>query len=1186
MRTMNNGVINVIKASAGSGKTYNLARIYIANLLGTPTGATVVLNEQTCDKFKLRKGPMNYHRHLLAITFTNKATNEMKERIIKELYLLSKNEGDFSNDFKVMFEYSDFNDVVVAAQKALKSILFDYANFNVSTIDSFFQNILRNFARELDRDYNYDLQVDDEYATRVAVHEFLLELGDNTPKQAAINQWVKAFILNNINNKEEWNFFGKSGDLEEFASIIHKEFFSKRHADVINYLSDIGNGSKISKVATFRKLIAKAYNDQKDKFDKSIEDLRAFFPAHSIAVSDINQRLTLAKIVNGTVNELGSSEKTFRQYAQSEKALTSVLKAPASKNVLQNDIDDFKKLISKMINHLDRSRFFDNVLHNIWNLGLLGKINEKLEQYRKDTNTILIADTNELIGKALESGAHFIYEHVGNKFNNYMIDEFQDTSEKQYQNFDPLIRESLSKNYSNLIIGDEKQSIYRFRNSDSSLLRDKIDTDFAGYINPGTLKKNYRSFKSIVDFNNGLFEKIINDYTQNAPAYTSLIKTYANISQKKHKKGTGYVTVNFVPNEGGIKSKIFRALPAYINSILERGYKMSEIAILVSMKAEGREIIENIMRYNDSQTGSDKKRRINVISTESLMLMNSPSVKLILSVLRFLEISQYHLPEDNDETINDDFNKFLKRRVSEQRFFRILHDFEASVQNAAKDSDMGELLHQVIEKEREENKDVDYTKQFANYFESSQELMPDKKSQLSNLVNIVDKIIAKYILTSHNSDDNQELENSYILAFVDVVHDFAAKHNGGTIREFLQYWDANPNSFTIGSSSSLDAVNVMTIHKSKGLEFKCIIIPYAHWQIDKLNDVFWIQDHDWIDNCASLGITITDNSLVPPLIPVSTSILNSTGLFNDMVLEEKERCLIDNINKLYVALTRPKEELHVFALGPKSLNELKCDKGIKDIKYTSDLLLKFVPEIQIEEKPAEVKDVAYSLDYIADDTEPSEDVDVEKLNAMSCSFGTQATVTLTDEEDDTAAIVKDYWVSPQVLPVHVTVHQSSSARTDEGLRMHAIFGTIKSEHDFDKAIAFARNNNLLDKNSYWNEDRLTQLIDTIKCDNLLSEWFSDDNVCYNERKISFPSKDEKKAGTFEHRRPDRIVRRPNGDILVIDYKFGTNYTLKVLNKYKKQVSYYVQLMRQMGHHNVVGYIWYPRSGKIERVGID
>lgn len=1183
---MNNGVVNVIKASAGSGKTYNLARIYIANLLGTPTGATVVLNDQTCDKFKLRKGPFNYHRHLLAITFTNKATNEMKERIIKELHLLSKNEGDFSKDFKVMFEYSDFNEVVVAAQKALKSILFDYANFNVSTIDSFFQSILRNFARELDRDYNYDLQVDDEYATSVAVHEFLLELGDNNSKQAAINEWVKAFILNNINNKEEWNFFGKSGDLEGFASIIHKEFFRKRHADVINYLSDIGNGSKISKVATFRKLIAKARNDHKELFKKSIEELREFFPAHSIPVSDINQRLTLAKIVNGTVNELSSSEKTFRGYAQSDKALTSVLKAPSSKNVSQADVEDFKKLISKMIHHLDQSRFFDNVLHNIWNLGLLGKINEKLEDYRKDTNTILIADTNELIGKALESGAHFIYEHVGNKFNNYMIDEFQDTSEKQYQNFDPLIRESLSKSYNNLIIGDEKQSIYRFRNSDPSLLRDRIDKDFTGYIQAGTLKKNYRSFRSIVDFNNCLFEKIIDDYTQNAPSYASLIKTYANISQKKNKKETGYVTVNFVPNEGGVKSNIFRAMPAYINSILERGYKMSDIAILVSMKAEGREIIENIMRYNDSLTGSDKKRRINVVSTESLMLMNSPSVKLILSVLRFLEISQYHMPEDNDDTINDDFKKFLKRRVSEQRFFRILHDFEASVQSAGSDSDMGELLHQVIEKEMNENKDVDYTQQFVNYFELSQELMPDKKAQLSNLVNIVDKIIAKYILTNRNTDDNQELENSYILAFVDVVHDFAAKHNGGTIREFLQYWDSNPNSFTIGSSSSLDAVNVMTIHKSKGLEFKCIIIPYAHWQIDKLNEVFWVQDHDWISHSASLGITIDDNSLVPPLIPISTSTLNSTGLFNDLVLAEKERCLIDNINKLYVALTRPKEELHVFALSSKSQKELKCDKDIKDIKYTSDLLLKFVPEIEINEKSAEVNDVSYTLDYRADDGTSTDDVEIEEIHAQSCSFGTPCSVKTTDDDEDKAAVVKDYWVSPQILPVHVTVHQSNSTITDEGLRMHAIFGIIKSARDFDKAMAFARNNNLLDKNSYWNETRFTQLIETIKGDSLLNEWFSDDNICYNERKISFPSKDKKKEGTFEHRRPDRIVCRPNGDILVIDYKFGTNDSPKTLTKYKNQVSYYVRLMRQMGHHNVVGYIWYPRSGKIVRVGVD
>ncbi|MBR6490177.1 MAG: UvrD-helicase domain-containing protein, partial [Muribaculaceae bacterium] len=802
---MSDGVINIIKASAGSGKTYNLARIYVANLLGTPTGNKVMINNQECDEFELRKGDFNYHRHLLAITFTNKATNEMKERIIKELHLVSQGKGKFLEDFKIMFKYKDINEVVEAAKEALKSILFDYGNFNVSTIDSFFQSILRNFARELDRDYNYDLQIDSDYATSVAVHDFLLELGKNNAKQAAINDWVKKFIEDNINNKKDWDFFGKTDDLKDFAGIMYKEFFHKRHADVINYLSDIGNGVQASKITTFRREIASAHKYHKDQFSKSIVELRDFFDKHNIPGKDIKGNLVVNQIYQGLINDLGGGEGTFRSYALANDSLSKkVLNKPSKDNVTEADEKDFKDLVIKILHHLDQSRFFGDVLNNIWNLGLLGKINEKLEEYRKDTNTILIADTNTLIGEALKSGAYFIYEHVGNRYKTYMIDEFQDTSEKQYRNFVPLIEESLGNNNSNLVIGDEKQSIYRFRNSDPSLLRDVIEENFLGRTNVSSLDTNYRSFTSIVEFNNGLFEKIIAEYDKSPSKakYKSLIKTYSTITQTADKKETGYVTVNFVPNVGSIKQKIFRALPAYIASILSRGYKMSDIAILVSMKSEGREIIDNIMRYNESLKGEDASRRINVISTESLLLVNSPSVKLVLSVLRFLEITQYRLPEDNDDSLDKDFNKFLERRVSEQRFFKILHDFEAGVQNADVSADAGELLHKLIEQDYSDSADLTSKELFDKYFDLSQELMPDKHAQLSNLVNIVDKIIAKYILIN-NDHKNRELENSYLLAFVDVVHGFASKHNGGTIREFLQFWDDNPENFTIGSSGSL-----------------------------------------------------------------------------------------------------------------------------------------------------------------------------------------------------------------------------------------------------------------------------------------------------------------------------------------------------------------------------------------------
>ena len=217
--------MNVIKASAGSGKTYTLARTYIANLIGVPTGSKTVIDNKEFELFKLRTGT-RYHRHILAITFTNKATDEMKERIISQLNKLSKGEGDFVDDFKIMFPGENINNITKAARNALCDILFDYGSFNVSTIDSFFQRILRNFARELDRDYNYGIELDEDYALGVAIHDFLKDLGGKNKDQKAIDNWVRSFIAYKINNNNSWDFFGNANSktLLKFSEIIFKEF--------------------------------------------------------------------------------------------------------------------------------------------------------------------------------------------------------------------------------------------------------------------------------------------------------------------------------------------------------------------------------------------------------------------------------------------------------------------------------------------------------------------------------------------------------------------------------------------------------------------------------------------------------------------------------------------------------------------------------------------------------------------------------------------------------------------------------------------------------------------------------------------------------------------------------------------------------------------------------------------------
>ncbi len=1177
---MTNGTIKIIKASAGSGKTYNLARTYIANLIGIPTGNKVTVDGKDYDQFTLRK-MLNYHRHLLAITFTNKATNEMKERIIRELYLLSKSKGDYVHDFDIMFVNCTFHEVVAAAGKALSAILFDYANFNVSTIDSFFQRVLRNFARELDHDYNYELQLDQDYATEVAVHDFLLELGSTNSKHTAINNWVRDFIRNNISNNKDWNFFGKSDDLKAFAGNIYKEFFREHQDEIVKYLEDIGNGEVLSKVERFKKQIILARNSHQKGFSESIEKYHDFFTSRGLNESDLSRKTVLNKFYNGTfIRFVSSEEKTLRNYAAFPDVLTNKIIKKASRSKLGTADDEaFHQLVKETIYHYDMYLIYDSILKNIWNLGLLGKINEKLEQYRKDTNSLLIADTNDLIGKVLLSGAYFIYEHVGTQFNNYMIDEFQDTSKKQYSNFLPLLEESIARGNDNLIIGDEKQSIYRFRNSDPSLLRDEIEHDFAGRVGISSLDTNYRSFKAIVEFNNELFTAMVDDMKQTA-TFPLLIKTYNNITQKVYKSNNqGRVEVNFVPkvnSESQSRAAIIKTLPGLINSMLDRGYRMGDIAILVNMKEHGKEVIAEIMRYNESLRAGSIMRPINVISSESLMLENSPSVKLILSALRFLELTQYQVPEDSRETMSEEFAKFIDKRIAEQRYYKILHAFIVQYQKQGVMALPGEILHSCLEQDRSETNALSAIEKLKKYVNITDELMPDKGAQLSNLVNVVDKIIAKYLLTENNS----ELESSYLLAFVDVVHAFSRRTNGGTIAEFLQYWDTMSDKLTLGSSGSIDAVNVMTIHKSKGLEFKCVIIPFANWKLDKMDDVFWIDRKHFVKNLNVMtAIKDIDENIVPPLVPIEMSKLQTTGLFSDIFDSEQEKSMIDNINKLYVALTRPKEELHVFACINTNADPTG-QSPVVDFTTSSNLLLKFLPHLTINGEKMSMIERDLNTSYASKEDDVHDDAEgSNKLHTFTYCLGETRDASADERETSHVIPVEDYWVSQDVLPVHVSMPGTNGTLRDEGLKMHSIFSMISSERDFDRVFNYARNHDLLSDNVYWTEERVSLLFNSIKGNTRLMEWFDNENICYNERNISFPTE----AGDIDHRRPDRIIKRSSGEMFIVDYKFGRNFTKETIAEHSSQVREYLHLMTQLGETDVKGYVWYTRSGKIVEV---
>ena len=1183
---MDKKYISVIKASAGSGKTYTLARTYISHLLGTPTGKKVNVNGMEVPQFRLTHS-RDYHKHLLAITFTNKATNEMKQRIVKQLFKLSNGKGDFVDDFKQMFIYNDFNEVTTAARQALSDILFNYDTFNVSTIDSFFQGILRNFARELNHDYNYNIQLDLDYVTSVAVHDFLMDLGNPTRGTAAVDQWVKDFIADKINKKKKWNFFGNTAELEKFAQNIYREVFREHHDAIVDYLSDIGDGHGTSRINQFRQFCITQRNQHSQSYDDCLKQFKIFFDNNGIAHTIRGGRI-VKKLYDQSYTTLSDdNHKTLDSYAQDSCALTTHVVSKKWVNDISIDlIDEFRQLCATTMTHHHMAELYDSALDNIWNLGLLGKIDEKLEAFRKDTNSILIADTNDLIGRVLDCGATFIYEHTGTVLYNYMIDEFQDTSRKQYSNFKPLLQEAISNGKDNLIIGDEKQSIYRFRNSDPSLLRREIGEDFD--IDSTTLDTNYRSYPAIVSFNNAFFKAIIDDYNNHGCDYELLTATFSNIVQKcKKNSSNGLVKVNIVKNESGVKQKIIQALPHYVNQLRQRGYEPKDIAILVNTNDEGKAIVEQILYYNDSLGNTSHPHYINVISDEALLLKNSPAVRLIVSVLQFLENSQFNIDsdEENSTTDNEPFKKFLKKRLREQKRNKVLHDFETLMQNESLEEKAGEILVDCFKRERINDNETDVEKRISAFSATAQELMPDHRNQLTNLLTIVEKIIDHYIVPQG------DVENAFIQGFMNVVVEFNRQRNGGTVREFLHYWETKKNKLTINSPSEANAVNVMTIHKSKGLEFKCVIIPFANWDLVKLDKIFWIKDKDW----EAQGLSSPQShDMTPPLIPVSTSKLEGINRFNDILNIEKQMSLIDNLNKLYVALTRPKEELHIFATDNESKDKKKKidDLGISEISTASSLIMRYVTTSKLNSELLNGFELTVSEDTISCFTkeESGTDSNDDTLNVTSIEMGTPMVASAQNEKEQTKEDAENHSVSnmpvyrysPQVMPVRVSMHKTSGSITHQGIRMHEIFSQINSVNDFNRALNYGINNELFKSNSYWTEERFKQLLSTIQSDATLSKWFDPASTVYNERNICMLTSEENGGEkNYEHLRPDRIVRLPNGEILVIDYKFGFKHDTATIADDSKKVGDYIRELRPLlDSDDIKGYLWYARYNVI------
>ncbi len=1170
----NNRNLLVIKASAGSGKTYNLALQYIKQLLFTTTedGKLVPHRGKQDDRI------INAHRILLAITFTNKATDQMKERIVRELYHLSQ-PGVHSDYLEGFMKETGLDETRIRnlAQQALNELLFDYSNFNVSTIDSFFQTILRNFARELDRDFNYDIQLEEKYAVRVALHNFLLSLGrEGEPTQ--VDEWVKEYLRHMTHgdaDKRRWKFFDDGGELLSFANQINSEMFRSKMPAIRSYLGSVDNNgefhSDFSRIRAFKQLVNKIAKDRTSAVEASLEELKTTLLPLADGLSG-NRSLGswLKKGGNAPLSRTlqdADEQVIFNQFNKSNKPDDATLS-----NLL--------RLVRAYFNDMLVANLFKKIESNLGLLGLLAMVDIFLERYRRETNSILIGDTNELIGTVLESGSDFVYERVGTTIAHFMIDEFQDTSTKQYENFRGLLKESLASGHFNMLIGDAKQSIYRFRNADPTVFRERVEDDFAAdifqpSIEPGKPSStNFRSSCNIIEFNNRLFDFASVCY----PDVPAVGKSYQDVRQGmppdiNEARVPGYVRVlmgnykrllddsfvkQVVDNEklavdDSAAVDVLTVLPAYLLQLHQR-YDWGKMGILVNSNDQGKRIVERVLEYNRCTTGE----HISIISGESLLLNNSSVVRRIIALLRFIDISRSGVnEEDADEEearleVNDHAACVDKKRLSDQRLYASMSRFvqALSANPEASPRENGQLLVSSLDEfSGDDSKISSMTDAILSC------LLPDG-DELTTLVSIVENIIAYFKSQCADAVD-VDREAAFLLAFQDTVMQFASLRNGGSVREFLKFWDEKKDKLTVSTSATKDAVNIMTIHKAKGLEFDCVVIPFASWEINDNSQEkdYWMPGDVFQDVMKALAPESCNDveDIVPPLLCVRKGELleaHDKGLLNtkarEFIAEQRSAVVIDNLNKTYVAMTRPHTELHLFADGGRD-NDLK-----PLLQNFIDSTGMMVPMTGLGGEPLEW--------YEYGEVSSRELIDSKRREEIS---------TVMREP------LAHYQVNAIPSSVRVRVEHSSSAHIEAGLRLHSLMSRIHDRNDVDWAIAQGLKHGLItqDADDPCGIDNVNVhvrgpiLDDTTR----VSAWFDPDNRVYSERTITSASDSLWDEDGIENLRPDRIVRRPDGTIVVIDYKSGQRDDKRYLRKLNR---YMAKLRLIFPGVPVAGRIWY------------